>query len=429
MRHQHRLLVAAFGALVLAGCRKDADSEPPSVRITAPVEGSSVAVPGSFAVRVEVSDDRRVERLTVSLSDADGVPVVPAVTADVGQASATVELTLPVASEAVLTGDYTLAARASDGRNDGRAFVTVHVLGTPLRVRSTFVVPVPGSPAPAITRIDSLGQQSVFAVLADAASAAADRDALFTAGEQNEPLRRWDLRTGQSAVLAPASITGAWPHAFSGLVRDPADGRFYVGTGSGQVRGFDAGGIQRFGTTLPNGYFSRCTAVIGDRVVCAAIDPVTSQSRLLVFAGASGTQVAGFPLAFEPVAISKVRGLPYAWLFGNTGSGGVAAQVDPQNGAVLLSWTSALPIAAATALPDGAHAVAFSQGVARFSNGFTLLQPALAATALAYEPASAKVLVGTGSSLVPMDPQSGALAPPVAVSGTVGTIALQLNRY
>lgn len=430
MRFQHRALVAACLALLGHACRKDKDSQPPTVRITAPGAGFSVGIPGSIAVGVAVSDDRRVERLSVLVADADGVPIAAPVALSVNATSRELIVDLPLSDERIPSGQYVLTAVATDGANTARDFLPITVQAAPLRVRSTYLVPPPGQAAPfTITRIDSAGGISPFVTLGELQAAACDLDHLYTAGTATEPLRRWRLSSGgaQVAVENPAQH----PAFFSSLRRDPADGRIYACTADGLVRGFAGSGLQAFSGAEPTGFYCEATARMGGFLFCAAYNPV-SQQRLLVKHGyASGERLAQFPLAAAPVALWE-RDAQHLLLFGNTPSGGVVLDISAeQGGAWEVRAFPGEPIRCVERFAPGRFVIGFDAGLRRFdyqAASATTIVAGLAASGLTFDPVSGAMLAAAGSSVIAFDPLTGAIATSQTAPHPVGAILLRFNR-
>jgi len=433
VRDQQCLLVWGCAALLTLGCRKDKPSDPPTVRILQPGAGYSVAVPDTIAVSVSVSDDRLVERVTVLVADPNGVPLTPAVTASVQAGSATVALDLPVLDEAIATGSYVLTAIASDGQADARAFLGITVQAAPLRVRAMYLLPpVDGAGPYPVTRRDSAGGLALFTTLSELGGAALAGSTLFTHGALTGPLQRWDLGTAAGSVLVQNPGPGAGGQLyFNGLAADPADGRVYVGTSDGLVRGFAPNGPQLFNGATPAGFVSESTVVVGAFLVSAVVNPVTQQRALVQHGYASGAVFAQFPSAVDPVALFAIDD-ERLLLMGNAPAGAVIREVNVQLGgsSTVREFPGQVLRCAARASPDR-FILALSTGVSRFdraANAVVPLAPGLDANALAYDPVAGTVAAAVGATVQPLDPVSGMLGPSWTAPHPVGAILLQLNR-
>lgn len=433
MRDQHWALLLGCTLLFCGACRKDKDNTAPTVLILSPVAGSTVAVPDTITIGVHVEDDGLVEQLTVFLADANGTPVGPTVQVAVNSSSAHLAVDLPIISERMETGEYVITARASDGENDGRSFLDLNIQAAPLRVRSVFVVPAGGTPGPVtILRIDSTGTATAWTTVAELGGACIDLDHLLVAGTTSLPLSRVNVSSGSSStLLANNSIPGSTITYFHGLTIDPTDGRAYIGTLDGSVRGFNAQGHGAFTATCPTGSYSEHTVVVGDLVVSATHDPVLGTRALANFAYSSGVLLTQFPLDLEPIGLFD-HGNEHVLVFGNRNGAGVIQERNVQAGAVYeMQVFAGDPIRAVAKLDEQTFVIARSTDLVRFSyanNGFASLLPGTTADALVHDRASGSVLAGVGDQLITVDPNTGAQLDVRTIPFDIGGVLLQMNR-
>lgn len=433
MRYEQCALLLACMAILHSGCRKDADEEAPTVHILMPGAGFQTFIPDTITVRVAVADNEIVESVTVLVTDQSGVPISSPATASVQTSSATVELDLPVTSERVEDGVYTLMARASDGANDGRALVSITVHAAPLRLRAIYTAPPSGSAGPlSVSRIDSTGSVSTFLTLNELSGLAIDPDNLYSAGIQFEPLVRHSLNSGANVTMVPNPGTAPPPGSFfNGLVRDAQDGRVYCGDRDGFVRGFAPSGSQAFTGSSPLGCFSEGTAVVDDLVASIAINPITQDRMLVSHARSSGTVLATFPFEARPTALFAIDD-DQALLFGEQDGDGVIQAVNAEQGGVLeLRTFPASPVLAVAPVTAGLYIVALAGGLKRYvlqSNSATDLITGQEFTSLAYDPVSGGIWAGTGSQILLIDPVSGATLDQRSLPHPVGHVLLQFNR-
>lgn len=417
-------------AASITACRKDKDSEPPSVRITAPGAGFNVSIPDTLTVGVAVSDDRLVESLTILIADDDGVPITSPYTVPVQASSQNIQADLFITDERILSGQYQLTAIANDGTNSARDFLPITVQAAPLRVRATyFIPPVTQAPPFTITVLDSIGGSNVFASLAELDGAAIDLDYLYTAGTGTEPFRRWGLANASPAALV--ANTGIYPAFFRGLRRDPKDGRIYVCSVDGHVRGFDASGGQVFSGTAPSNHIGEATAVVGDFLICAVVNPVTAQRMLVKHGYGSGVRLAEFNSIPEPVALFE-RDAQHVLLFGNTPSGGVILDVNTSlGGAFEMRDFPGEPLKCVERFGPGGYVLGFQSGIRRFdyqSNSVLSILPGTNADGLTFNLVTGAVLAASGSEVIAFNPVTGAIAGTQMVGHPVSRVLLRLNR-
>jgi len=432
VRDQHPLVLLACVAVLAGACRKDKDGSPPVVDILLPGEAFTLSVPDSLAIRVRVQDDRRVESLWIALASVDGVPVAPPITVGVGAASAVIDRHLAITDERLPSGTYRIIARASDGTNERSAFRAITVLGAPLRLRSVFIAPPPGTSPANILRIDSVGTLSTFTTVADLNGAVghAGSQHLVLAGGASEPLRAIPAAPFANPWQVANQGTGTRPY-FTGLRLDPLDGRLYFGTEDGFIRGYMGSGAQTFTARTMPGHRSMATALVGDRLVSEQVPDGQPDRRLAVFAHPSGDRLADFPLDVSVVHVDRLTN-ERVLLFGNRGGQGVLRDWHvPSGTSSELRVVTEGPIAAVQRLDANIWVIALPGRLVRFShagNSVSELAGGVAATALGYESVTNTLYTGAGSQLLLMDPVSGSIRNQYSLPQEVGFVMPLLNR-
>ncbi len=426
---------ALFAAILLAvigtlpGCRKEKNA-PPAVDVIAPAEGHQLYVPDTLFIHLRVHDDRAVESVWCALTDAQGVPIAPAVSRTVG-GTGDVYLELPVTAPATPGGTYSLHVRVSDGDATGSAFRSIMVHPEPLRLRALFLVPPEGTAPAPIIRIDSAGHMSTFTTLGDISGGAVSSAQQYVAfaGHALAPLTAHATQGTGSWQLAASNTPGA--PAFQGLRTDPSDGRFYVSTSDGFIRGFHPQGQQQFTAVVDAGAQSYRTAVAAGRLVSAQHLPGQLTDRLATY-----TLPAGAPQAMHPLAIEVVHmdacDADHVLVFGHRDGQGVVQRFHVALGGM---WEMHVfnegPIRAVQQLGPQLWAVALPGRIVRFhhpTNGVSIITEGITADALGYDAANGRLHAAAGSELWTIDPATGGVLGSVPVPGAVGTILPLLNR-
>ncbi len=435
MRDQHRALLLGCVLVFFGSCNKDKDENAPNVRIVAPSEGYSLSIPDTLAIRVEVDDDRNVERLVIAVTNELGVPIAPAIAVDVNSTSATIEQALVFIDESTESGHYTIMAYTTDGTNEKRDFVDISIQAAPLRLRAVFIAPPTSEPPPyAITRIDSLGGISDWTTISEFAGAAIDPQTkhLILAGGAYQPLTALPTEAGISTwIVSNQNGAGAsWPY-FLGLCLDPDDGRCYFGTDDGLIRGFSGNGQSQFNAQTLANHRSYGTAILGDLLVSHQKENVLGTSRLVTYASSSGVLQTSFPLDMETVELFR-RSDDQVLVFGNRAGEGVIQDRNVLFGGNFeMRVFSEGPIASVVRLNANTWVIALPNRLVRFdypSNGISELAAGVAATALAYESATGSLYVGSGSNITLLDPMTGTITGAFSLSEPVGSILPLLNR-
>ncbi len=429
-----RQLVAIIALLLMAGaCRKQGDEDAPKVRILLPAENITLQVPDTLIVQVQVEDERTVERITISLNDANGVPVIPALTVSVNSANTTIARGLPITNERLQTGNYTLTVSASDGTNMGRGFRSVNVQAAALRLRAIYVTPPIGeSPSAPIWRIDSTGTLSQYLNLTEFGGAAIDPDRLYIAGTTVDPLRGITQTASSTSITIPnQSAAGSTIPFFLGPTVDPSDGGFYFGSDDGFIRGYKPGGSQFFTGQSPAEYISQHTAIVGNVLASVAKHRVFGSWQLVAHAIPGGSALAQFPLDMEPIALYATSPQQLL-LFGKRGTTGVVQVHNVvQGGSTDLSVFNDGPVQAVAQLNSGTYIIALPDRLVRFStssNTITVVAQGISAQSLAFDQASGILHAGVDNALLAVDPLTGATSTLHSFPHRVGIILPLLNR-
>lgn len=430
--HRHQIAMIAL-LLVASACRKQGDEDPPKVRILLPVENITLQVPDTLIVQVQVQDEHKVERITISLNDSNGAPVIPAVSVSVNSTNTTISRGLPITSERLRTGNYTLTVSASDGTNMGRGFRSVNLQAAPLRLRAIYVTPPNGqSPSAPIWRIDSTGALSQYLNLTEFGGAAIDADRLYIAGTTVEPLRGIPQTATSTSITIPnQSAAGSTVPFFLGPTVDPSDGGFYFGSDDGFIRGYKPGGSQFFTGQSPAEMISQQTALVGNVLVSVAKQRVMGTWHLVAHAIPGGSPLAQFQLDLVPITIYAISA-QQALIFGNRGTIGVVQLRNPaQGGNTDLSIFNDGPVQAVAQLNSGTYIIALSDRLVRFStssNTITVVAQGISAQCLAFDQASGILHIGVDNALLAMDPLTGATNTLHSFPHRVGSILPLLNR-
>lgn len=431
MRRISTIVVASWCVLQGMSCKKDKDETPPVVDIVSPSPGATFAIPDTIEVRVQVSDDRAVESLTVELLSPSGAVVASGGSQSIDAASGTYDFTLILTDERQPGGDHTIVARARDGANDARDFVEVNVLEAPLRLRALFLAPTFSEESTTITRIDSSGAASPFITVADFNGIAVDGNTqhLFVAGSRYAPLQA--IPTANSANAWQVNAPGNdQPEQFTALVVDPTDKRVYYATRDGFIRGWTGEGLQRFtAECLPD---HRCEAIVvmEDEVATWQRAIVGGASRIVTYTQAE-TVFEQLPAQHERIALFHRSGSSLLHFANAQGEGLIADINVTAGGSPDIRTFPGEAIRAVVRVNTNQYIVALTDRLVRFDRPSQTVSPlttGISADALAYEAATGSLYVATGTTLLTMDPNTGTTVSSSSPGFTIGHILPLLNR-
>jgi hypothetical protein len=129
-----------FAALVLLfilfeACRKDEDTEAPTVVITSPVAGSSFDVLDVFTVSISVSDNEALSRVDVRLVTDNLIQALPVSSHNATGTSQNLNVVYALDDVRMSSGSYFIEAVAYDAAgNEEHAYVQLNITAVPLRL-------------------------------------------------------------------------------------------------------------------------------------------------------------------------------------------------------------------------------------------------------------------------------------------------------
>lgn len=431
MQLQQAALAVTFIVFCCASCRKDRDDNAPTVLILEPVAGTTIAVPDTVLVRVQVSDDRTLKNMTVELLSADGATVANGGNRTLEGSSGTYDFMLHLTDERLLTDTYTISARVSDGENDGHGFRSINVREAPLRLRSIFIAPPFSDQSTTITRIDSLGQPATFATVQDFNGIAVDSYSqhLFVAGSQYAPFQAFPTTSSANTW----QVTATWndhPQQFTAVTVDPEDKRVYFATRDGFIRGFTGMGVQQFTARCLADH--RCEAIVAMQNTVATWQRaiVGGASRIVTYTVA-GTVLEQLPVQHERIALFHLTGTSLVHFANDDGTGLIEDLNISLGGAPDIHTFTGEAIRAAIRIDANTYVVALTNRLVRFNHparSVTEIANGITADALAYEPANGALYIAQNGILLTMDPNSGAIVGSMATGSPIGHILPLLNR-
>jgi hypothetical protein len=426
------ILVPVGLLLGMQACKKDADENPPTVRIVQVTPSGAIHIPASVAVTIEVADDQVVKAVTLALEDENGVTVGPLVSGSVNESGSSLTLTLAITDERLGTGNYVLAARATDGTNDGRDFEPIDLVAAPLRVLAVLASPAPDPGGGAIMWLDTNEDWTTWSGPEDVHEMAVIGRTVISSGATDGDLVMRHYDGSDRRVLAVnEGLAGSNVPYFSGLRSDPTVGRIHVGLANGLIRGFNGSGTGVFTGTSPEGLRSACTVVLEDRLMSGGQHIGTDQWSLVAHAGVGGGVIEQRPMDHVPFALAK-RTPSQVLSFGQRGP-----DVIIHSFPVLQLGGSDLLVLTDTQLHDvesdgaGYHALGLSTGLTLYSaasNTIDVLYSAGAVNAAAFDPANGSIYAASGSLVMRIDRASGAILDSWTLPIIVGDLAVVLNR-
>ena len=433
MRYEHRLMAVALWCIAFAGCRKEEATHPPVVTIVAPGNGFDLSIPDTLHVVADVSGEEDIDEVLFSITDVNGLPVIEPLQISPTGNPARLELNIPIISDLIASGNYTLTVQANAGDAHGKDQAELDISGTPLRLRRLFVIGRPDAGTVSIHIIDSTGAVSLANTLlmdlgGGGVSSAARTIAI--SGSVEGPLM----------ALAPDGVQVRWQKPNLGNSGIPwftsldieEDGRYYIGTSDGTLRGYNAtsGAAERLYALLP-GHLVRSSTIVDDHMVTAQVDQSGSVWRLGIHHAASGALIAEQAVDMS-VAFMFRRNETQVLLFGEHDGHGAVRDHNIADGGGWEPYTWSSGIAAVERVDANTFLVALTDGtLERFtwSNAGSVPVADLPEVRdLSLDPVSGLVYVAAGTSVVAIDPQNGQVASSESMGAPVYYVLPLLNR-
>ncbi len=433
MRYEHRLMVAALCCIAFAGCRKEETSQPPVVTIIAPGSGFDLSIPDTLHVVADVSGEEHIDEVLFSITDANGLPIIEPFQLIPTSNPARMEVGIPITSDLIASGDYTLTVQANSGEAHGKDQVDLDISGTPLRLRRLFVIGRPDAGTVSIHIIDSTGAVSLANTLLmdlDGGAVSSSARTFAVTGSVQGPL----------IAFAPDGVQVRWQKPNSGNSSIPwftslgtgGDNRFYVGMADGTMRGYNAtnGAAERVYELLP-GHRVQTSTIVDDRMVTAQVDQSGAAWRLGIYHAASGAAVADQALDMSVRSMFR-RNATQVLLFGDRDGHGVVMDHSIADGGGWEPYAWGSRIVAVERVDANTFLVALEDGtIERFtwSNAGSIAIANLADIQdLALDPVSGSVYAAAGMDIVAINPVSGALSPVIPIGVPVQHVLPLLNR-
>lgn len=122
----------------ILSCKKDKDSQNPTIEITQPYENESLNSLDTVLFKGRVSDDQNIEFIRISLKNNDNTKVLEDVVIHTDKRDFELKKSYILDDIHLPGGDYYFQVKVSDGVNESLEFISVNINTVPLEVRKVF---------------------------------------------------------------------------------------------------------------------------------------------------------------------------------------------------------------------------------------------------------------------------------------------------
>jgi hypothetical protein len=429
-------LYITFGALVLFSfsCKKaETDELGPVVLFNTPTENQPFNVYDNISINATISDETAITFVSVSLVNAQYIPVLSAVALPVSSPSMTINKQLYIDNIQITTGTYHLLVTASDGVNESRSYQKIHIIEAPRVLKSIFVISSSSTATTSYSTIDSeftsLTPYHTFSgdYLASAVSNYSQQ--VYRCGNYTGAFEAMDLEFNTTKFSVPAfASTSPYFTAFYSN-----ETTCYVARYDGAILGYDNAGVVVYNSMSVPGYYVASMSYCGNQMVTVEKDKLAPISKLITYYP-TGVPEKECLISQDVVAFCE-KDINNLFVFGNVNGQGVIQLFDKINNNLWNPYPYALPtgtISSAVKIDENTYLLSHSNGtiykynystasVTAYLSGYTAVK-------LKFDALNNHLIVAEANTIHAFNYATGSIVHSVPVSETVLGVELLYNR-
>jgi hypothetical protein len=385
------ILIILLLFTAVSGCKKDEDTEGPSISIETPNENQLFNVFDVVHIKATATDENKLTEVNVSLVDQNYNQKHSIEQIAVSSPSTSFEHDYWLNNIHLPSGIYYIMVAASDGVNISKSYRRIVLNEIPTTVRRFLVCTSTGSSSTNVSVIDS-----TFSSLSPYTSFSGDflgsglssyNQRFFSSGSFTGALNSYNLvnNTPGYTVAAVPSIN---PY-FTGFYN--TEQTTYVAKYDGSIKGYNYGGGNIYSNASSDGYYTKQFCFVNGFLI-AEQKYRTSSSKILVSHQPSGAALHQTALAQDVVALVE-KNEDNVFLFGNIAGQGVIQLYDIPGNGLWNPYPGSLPtgsILSAVRINEDTYLIGMSNGnIYKYqytSSGLTLFLPGFNAKKLILDP-------------------------------------------
>lgn len=305
----------------IIGCKKDKDSAPPSIFISAPAENKIYKVFDTIQIIAEVSDEAKLVNISVKLLNASLSPIEDEIIIKPISKSYSVNKFMLLYDIHLASGTYFIAVEAGDGNNIATAYRKIYINEEPLKRTGFILFGKSFGNTLNISKIDS--SYNTMPVMSNTVSdysgsaVSSYYQDVFVAGKYSGSYRAIDLENNTQKWSIPA-IVGSSPY-FNGVSTNGISN--FISYYGSKVKALDQNGQFKFQATVGvSGYYPELVFDSGEYLLMEQIDAASSDKKIVVYNRTTGAGVQEFMANLDVVAFCK-KNANEIFVFGNDNSG------------------------------------------------------------------------------------------------------------
>lgn len=367
-------LSAIAGALMTAlfvSCRKEGrDTIPPIITITEPSGGQTFYYQNIINIRANVSDESRLEHITVEVTNTDNSRVLQSHEITPTGKEQSIQVSIVHDDLYLTSGDYTIKVKAFDGENTGYAFQEIRLIEAPRLLERIFVV----RPNGASTSIDSLHNGSLIPWL--------NYNGNYAFGgidSHNNQLVACSTNPSQLSSLSYPDLellTTPFPngqHELTAFYHDRQANQFLWGNSSGELFVTDRSGSRQFSNMPASDPITHITSTQSVIIVISASTSSTT-NYIDVYPRNSGMPQLTLSVDWDIVgAIPLQSDEQFITLAGNNNGEGTFAYLNLNTGAINTNFNfyDTSPVSSICASDGDDFYAIQTSGIVRYVNNFS----------------------------------------------------------
>jgi len=324
-----RFFVFISVILSIQSCKKDDDSQEPVISISSPYENQVFDVYDVVLVKGTVSDDRKLESLTVNLLDEQNNVAYIGLPIPFTSPSSSFQLNYALDDIHLESGVYYIHITASDGVNESQAYKKIFINAVPKKLKKLLVSTYANSIQTNLFYIDSsysaLNALQSFSGDYLASSASSYFQQFNKCGNYTGALTSIDLTTAATVFNVPNAISSN-PY-FTGYF---ATEKFsYVAYYSGMLKGYDHNGNGIYNANANANHYIENFCFNGGYLLSEQVDKQTS-ARILNSHQTTGVGYQQTGMTQDVIAFCE-KDQENVFVFGNVAGQGVIQLFDRVN--------------------------------------------------------------------------------------------------
>jgi hypothetical protein len=293
------IAICSFTISSIISCKKE-DKQAPEVRIIKPYRDIELYQGDTLLIEADLKDNKELKRVRYSIHDENGVSAVPATAQDISGKELKVFNFLIIDNPTLSTGDYTLQVAASDGANEGKAFLRLKIYASSRKLKGVFVITTPGAQTTKLYKADSslttlLPAGTLTGDFADAALNPGTQQ-LITIGYNTGKIISTDARSLNEKWSQPSIYGGSLPSFFH---VNYFEREVYISSYDGFIRTYNEAGVVNGTVAVNSGFYPRKALRNDDKFIIEQKLFSGSSRQIAVYYAASGALMQNTPVSFD----------------------------------------------------------------------------------------------------------------------------------